>query len=623
MKSKFLFFNNELDITFAIVGIILSLILIIYTVVEISRFVYVLTGIMTLISCILWLKIRKICLFEFKSYESPKWALFWAISFFILYTFGILTLSFRQTIYERPIIFFIIIAMMAATIACEIISSNRRNIGFFLIQVLILGLMIAWSQLLIFPSLLGIDPWYHFALTNEILNQSHLPINYVYSKLPLFHIIISETSLITDFPYKFSTMISVSLGQILCNVIFIYLISNKLFNDHRIGLLAALMMVISNLHINMSFWSIPNSFAVIFIPIVIYLLLFKTDEKKRLNFISITIIILITIILTHTITALCMAILLFAIWVVLHFKGKSVHMLKKPVPLSLFIGFSVAMFAWWSYASGNIFTLTKFIDAGFEVEELTQNPQLIVQTIIPIGEQIFNYLGMILFFAISFIGIFYMISKKGTIFSFIIACIGIIPLAIGFFSLITGLYVMVNRWWFISQVLLSIPLAVSLILISTCKFKRIISIYCFIFGLIVILSFLAISYPLANVDNHFFSPNTGITYAYSESELLASEFFAENSIGIISSDFHYCVNPSSSIFIHLFSMNPTRLRILDYSLASGEYDHDGSIKIIRSKKLTEPLSSEGVKAYPDTLNRVSNLGFNKIFSTPSIEGYIG
>lgn len=61
---------HDLDRTLAIAGVILSTILIIYLGREIGRVVYLLTGILALISCLLWLAIRKSHTFEFHLQES-------------------------------------------------------------------------------------------------------------------------------------------------------------------------------------------------------------------------------------------------------------------------------------------------------------------------------------------------------------------------------------------------------------------------------------------------------------------------------------------------------------------------------------------------------------------------
>ena len=275
---------RDLDKRLAIAGIILSSILIIYMSREIGRFIYLLTGILTLISCLLWLVIRKSCTFEFRFPESRTLATFWSICFFGLFFLSILSLHFRPELYQRPLLYFILTALAAGAIACETLSSGRWRVELVLIQVVLLGVSIAWSQLLIFPSLLGVDPWFHSVLTNRIVDEGLIPSGYSYSKLPLFHLMIAITSIIVGLPYKFATMVSMSLGQIICNALFVFLIADHLFRNYRTALLAALMVIIANHHIYMSYWSIPNSFAAVFVPIALYMLYFKFGDRSHASF---------------------------------------------------------------------------------------------------------------------------------------------------------------------------------------------------------------------------------------------------------------------------------------------------------------------------------------------------
>jgi hypothetical protein len=627
MELKCSFLLRDLDKTLAIAGAIFSIILIFYMAREIGRLIYLLTGVLTLLSCLLWLAIRRSHPFEFHIPKSRTLTHLWATGFFVLFILSVLSVYFRSNLYERPIIYFILTASMAGIIACEIFTSGRQHTGLILIQALLLGVSLAWSQLLIFPGLLGVDPWYHYALTTNILDTSYIPDGYIYSKLPLYHLMVAATSLVADLPYKYAVMVSVSLAQILCNVLFVSLIGGRLFKSYRVGLLAALMVIIANHHIFMSYWSIPNAFAAIFIPIFIYILFFKFESRSSYSPTILYSIMMVSVILTHTITAVCMGMLLVIVWVAPFLYRINHSHVKKFVTLMIPVGFIVAMFAWWAYATSILNPLSNLINFGFSADIFVQTSNDIKSyaASVPFQEQLITYLGLFLFFSISFIGIFYMISRKGNGSTFAMAWVGIAPLAVGFFSLISGRSVINERWWYFAQILLSVPLAVAFFIVGTWKIRKLNFLYCFTFVSIFALSFLLIISPSANVDNHALSPVTGSTDAYTESELIATEFFAAKTEGLLSSDSDYCSNPSSSIFINVYNLQPAKLRDLDSSLITGEFEHDGSTMIIRTSRIREPLTSGGLAFWlrPDLNDYMSSLSFNKIYENTVMAGYTG
>lgn len=530
-----------------------------------------------------------------------------------------------MNLYEHPLIYFVLTSLMGGIVALEILFSQEENRNYFILfQIIIIGLSVAWSQLLIFPGLLGVDPWWHQMFTTKILEIHYIPDGYAYSKLPIFHLAIASTSLITGLNYKFATMLSVSLAQIICNAIFVFLLGKFLFNQ-KIGLLASLMVVIANYHICRSYWSIPNSLAAVFIPIVLYLL-WKVRRNKPLHATVLSIFFMGILILTHTVTAMCMAIILFVCWAAFNLHNTLYSKIEIPVSLTISLLFTVAMFGWWTYASGHITTLADLIKWGFSIDYFGHTSEEILKyaATVPIPEQIFNNLGMLLFFSLSFVGIFYMISKKGNSFSFAEALVGFTPLALSFFSLITGHTIIEHRWWYISQILLAIPLAVAIMLIGMWKGKnsRFVSIFSFVF--VVFLTFLMIMSPSANVDNHVFSPNTGVRYAYTESEMVAASFFAHNSVGIISSDFNYCINPSSSIFSNYYNVSRDRILSLDESLYTQNFIQDGSIKIIRGEIVDRPFCLAGAlyRLSYDPNVILSSSGFNKIYDNSAVTAYL-
>ncbi|WP_286859128.1 hypothetical protein [Methanosaeta sp. UBA356] len=609
---------HNLDRTLAIAGVILSAILILYLAREIGRVVYLLTMVLALISCLLWLAIRKSHTFEFHLPESRTLTTFWSICFFGLFALSILSVHFRPELYQRPILYFILTALMAGAIACEILSSGRRHAGLVLTQVVLLGVSIAWSQLLIFPSLLGVDPWYHSIFTTRIVDEGSIPMGNSYSRLPIFHLTIAATSLIAGLPYKFAAMVSVSLGQIICNALFVFLITGHLFRNYRAGLLAALMVIIANHPIHMSYWSIPNGFAAVFIPIALYLLFFKFGDRSHTSYALLYILVLATIILTHTIAAMCMAILLLVSWGTLVIYRAYDH-LRKDIHASFIrpVGFAVAMFAWWTYASGSIRSLAKIIDWGFGIDAFVKTPEEFrgYAAVIPLNEQLFNNLGMFIFFAFSFIGIFYMISHRDNSSSFAMAWVGMAPLAIGFISLISGHSVVEHRWWYFAQILLSIPLAIAIYIIGTWKLKRPVHLYSFIFGFVVILSILMITSPPANVDNLSFSPNSHMRYSLTEAELESVKTVTEKWDGPIKTDEYLAGSqkfqypPVSAFCQQIYSEDYLSLR--------------DSIVVIRKSIVGRPFKifSSIYKLDYDLNVKLEGLGFSRIYDSNGVSGY--
>ena len=622
MEPKISFFLRDLDKTLAIAGIIPSILMILLGTMS-SRIMYLVAGGLILISCLLWLTIRESHIFEFHLPESRTLTTICATCFFGLYTLSTLSVYLRPELYERPLLYFFLTALMAGIIACEIFTSGRRHVGLILIQVPLLGVSIAWSQLLIFPSLLGVDPWYHSALTDRILDEGFIPEGYGYSKLPLFHLMIATTSLVADLPYKFATMVSASLGQIICNVVFVFLISNCLFKSHRVGLLAGLMVIIANYHIYMSYWSIPNAFASVFIPIVIYLVLStakKIPYDTNTLFMNIIIFMLmVAIILTHSIAAMCMAILLFVVWGastiyrILHPRAGNYTTLLVP------LGFIVMMFAWWTYISGHIQTLGQLIRWGFSVDVFVKTPTELLNyaASVPFGEQLFNYSGMYLFFAISFIGIFFMISQRGSSSSFVMAWIGMTPLIIGFSSLLSGHSVIEERWWYFAQVFLSIPLAVAIYAVGMWKSRKTLYFYSLVFGFVAILSFLTIMSPVANVDNHAFSPNIHIRHSLTESELKSITTLTDKWDGPIKTDAYLASHPT---------IQYPQISSFCKEIYSGDYlalrDH---IILIREDTVDNPLKlfSSVYKFEFDQNVVLDRQGFSRIYDSPSGSAYRG
>jgi len=526
---------DELDKTMAFLGLILSLVLTIWLTLTIGRPIYITVGVLSFLAFAAYLIIRKSLssstLPSLALAEGSSW-LYLALNilFFFLFAYSILSFHLRPDLYTMPLGYFVAIALMTSVVAVEILflPSRRWCSHFALFKIVLIGLSLEFSQLLIFPSVVGVDPWWHQMFTLNILNIGHIPEGYGYSMLPFMHLLIGSTSLITGLNYKMATMLSVSLPQVLCNVLFTFLLGNFLFNK-KVGLLGGLLLAVANWQVNMGYWTIPNTIAAVFIPVIIYLLLKVRREKPRIG-VCLAMVFMGALILTHTITAACLAILLFAFWAGFRVYNSMYREWKASIPISIPILFAVGMLSWWTFASGSIRLLGELIKWGFSLDYfLSMSARAMPEQVIryaynlPFSEQLFNNLGMFLFFAASLVGCLYVVYKRfGSSYRFVMALGGAIILVMSFFSLITGLAIIAERWWYFSQILLALPLAVAFFLFCGIV-KNKVAKTLLLATLTFSLSFLMIMSPTANLNNPTFSPNSQVRFALTESELHAVE----------------------------------------------------------------------------------------------------
>lgn len=610
----FAIFNN-LDIILAVVGACASLLLIFYAVMEYSRISYLILAILTLLSCIAWLKIRKISFISFPSEDSRSNTFFFSILFVLVLVTSILSVKFRPETYERPLIFFIVTSLMTGIIACEILYANERYKYWILSQIMVLGLNISWSQLLIFPNLIGVDPFFHQKFTTTLMEIYTIPSGTVYTNLPIFHLLIAITSILSQVNYKIATLFSISLIQIICNVLFIYILSRYVIKNHKFALFGSLMVVIASYHIQMNYASIPNSFAAIFIPIILFLI-FVNNEKMSIIKISLIFLFMITLILTHTVTAMFMAILLCVLWAAS--KGYS-YFSRTSFKLSILFPttFVLIMFAWWSYAAGHIKTLGNLIKWGFSLDfflsEPTQRLQEEIRSLIPLNEIIFNSIGFYLFICLSFIGVFYLFSKRD-IKPLILAFCGTIPLLITFFALISGSSVIEHRWWYFAQIFLSIPLGITVgILYITLRNKSILLSIISLFLFVSIIAFLCIICPVANSDNHFFQTSYQ-RLSPTESELYSINTISRQYPGEIGTE-----NYIAHIFSFLYS--DIILRGIDENIYIGNYsDISTETVLVRSYIKDNPFRLHRIsyRLHYDPYKKLEKAGFNHIYNSNSV-----
>ena len=612
--------SSDFSSLLAILGLALSITLTGYLTFVIGRPVYALIGVLATISCAAWILLKdRISLDKETTPQSKRTLeLFFNFIFFVLMAISIILLYSRSESYERPMIYFVIMASLVSVVALETLftSSSRKAIYLILFQIVLIGINLTFSQSLIFPSILGVDPWYHEMFTSKIIAAGYIPPGSAYSMLPIFHLEIAGMSIFTGLDYKLSSMFSVNLVQILIDTLLVFLLGKYLLNE-RVGVLAGLFLVTANYSLSMGFSPIPNTIGVVLALFILYLLIQpkgESNSKKRL----LAFFFMLVLIMTHTIASAGLAICLFVGWIIFRFANKS---LKRPVNNTItsitVIFFVLGMFSWWMYASGSFGSIVSLFQWGFSREPFITTPNEILTYAVSISdwEQIINWLGFLLFFAFSIFGIFFMISQKKRNFKlFAIAIIGVITLLLPFVSLITEHRVYEQRFWYLAQVLLSVPVGTAFLLNSSISNRRYTQ--AIVSAIVAFsMSFLMIISTTANMDNDQLSPDSNVRFALTDSEMHAIDFARQSDL-IIATDFQYSLSMNftgigtTSVDSGLFSRNFTQL--------------DSDLVFIRSEIVERPFWLFGAvwKLDYDPRPYLEDFGFSKCYDSGSVSSYI-
>src|SRR6266571_4739676 len=259
-----------------------------------------------------WMRLRQLSRLAMDvERSSMRLFLLAATIFFALVSTSLLLFVTRDSPYERPTGFFVIVAIMAGLLGVEAISvpQDSRLFGLILAQTGLLGIELMWTQSLMFPEVLGVDSAWHQAFTELTLKAGRLPDGYSYSNLPLMHLQIGSFQLITGWSYKWSSLFAVGSTQVLLSLLFVFLIAKALFS-FRVGLLSAVLLVVSGSFVQFSWWVTPFAFAVVYCLAALYLQIVMR-RRNPIASLVLALFFMFCIILTHPITSTWMAVLLF------------------------------------------------------------------------------------------------------------------------------------------------------------------------------------------------------------------------------------------------------------------------------------------------------------------------
>jgi hypothetical protein len=462
--------------------------------------------------------------------------------FLLSFSLSIAVVVVRPEIYARPVSYFVFTCFAVAVVAAEtIIFPDECTRGALsLVKILLVSGSLRLVPQLLYPGLIGVDPWWHQAFTNKLVNLGRIPLGTGYSELPVFHLIVASLSSVTGLDYKMSVMASIGFFNVV-SLVFVFLIGKRLLSV-RLGLLAALILGVADWHVNSGMEPIPSTLGAAFILVIVYFLL-RQDYKLSFSFGLLSAIFSLVLILTHTLASLAMAMILLAFPISQLTVAKKHQYPKESMKFQLgfFALFSTAMLAYWTFVSGQIQILINALQHAFRFTHLVAPPTVTDFRNAHFFEFLVGSAGVLLFYCMTLIGLVFLIRKMSKQFVALgIAGIAVtMPAFLGYVFSLSAFYP--QRWFLYSVTVLAIVAAFGLISICALRKSRKMHIILVAFALsiVIAMSFFSTTSPISDVDSSIYTPNFTVRFFFYSSEIQSSTFLRNLHIERLYTDFLY------------------------------------------------------------------------------------
>ncbi len=398
--------------------------------------------------------------------HNGSWV-YWFCASLISYLVGLILWSVRLEAYVKPLSYYVFMAV--ATVFSVIAASkmrNRASVYLLLGMACTMVLTHIWTENMIFPSVLGLDPWTHMETTTYYIAASGtngippLIMKNMGGGYSLMHVWLNWIMNFVHIDYKVASLIFWSGVQTVGNVILVYLIGKELVS-RKVGLIASLLVANANWVIFFGEWVIPNGIGATLVLGVA--LLFIKAYKLRKYWVALpSLVVLVVAFFIHPMVSAWVfgAIICFSI------------------PLSIKMGkivtyvlpcMAVALTAWWiSFAnvgylsvgalSGMWQGLPDSVPAGNVSAVSTVGGVENYLSDAHWGELLLNSIGMFVYMGIALVGLLILLKYSRLHQWWVVFCVAIISLS--FVPQIFGYSLIEHRWMYLAEVLGAMPLAV-------------------------------------------------------------------------------------------------------------------------------------------------------------------
>ena len=626
--------STNLDVILSVMGFGLGLLIVsLYYIINLNQKDI---GIAVLSSCFIYFIFRN----KFRSEAAissreGRFKSIMSVSFYLIFLACVIIYS--ANLYYRPISSFILICILAAIIASQILYVREGDgVTSLLLQIFLLSILIRVGIFYNFPSLMGYDAYFHANMARVITDTGFVApigISSKYFYYPLAHVFVSVIQIMGETDIKDAMFYSIGLASIFSTV-GVYLVGKKL-EGPQMGLLATLLINLNNHNIVAGITNItPGSLVLCYFIFIIYAIF---SEKQNLRYTGFILLATILMVLTHQLTTFVVFLALVSICA-----GKYLHshvyksLSIKTNSFNYILFFIISLQTYWMFTYVNQDTsflemvLSPLMDV-LQIGSSYSGNELIVGSVNN-QDTLETLLLHISYLALPFFSIGGVLAwfsgrdiKKVNKFSIALVVTVLYSLAYGI-PLLGMRNFLTSRWF---------PLiAVFLVLVSASYMLKLVSLLNskkakipVMFTIILLFSFIMVTTPGINKDNPLVAKDTTVRNQFKSIEIEAIKTVTAKYSGNILMDSPY----DSCLFYRdrgYDSSNATYFNI--QHIQTGEIDGSPMI-LLRKSTVKEPVSINDPERYgvniiqtlPDGFfNRFEVYDYARVYDNEEVFAYM-
>lgn len=533
VKKMQYFLQNDIDIYLSIIGLFLGL-SIISMYIFISKTIHLLMlGLALSLASLIYLLIKNRKKTSDTFVSKPMKRLF-EVVFFILFAASLLILHANT---DRPFFYFLIIALSSGFLALSILSVQTRiDISLQIIKIFLVSFNLKYSLFLSYWGV-GVDYWGHLSDNYNLAQYGFIEVlsgKEVF--FPLMHIQVAVSQIITGSPIKDATNFGIIIPLIISSVC-VFLIAQRLL-DVRIGLLAMLLVNISDYHIMWGSSPQTTTFGIVLYFFLIYsIIIASITSSHRMLWTVLSFTFIVSIVLTHAVSSFIIFITILGLFIgsiiyKIFYNNSSSYV----PPVIFFFLYSILLIHHWDISlyhglegstsfferilSGFQFHLTEYAKPLNRPEAIKEYAAILP----PFLDRVADTTGIAILIGLSILGgLFWLSNNYRNNVTFVTITTTLTLLFITFVFPLMGIRnIMPTRWFAFIYLFLSIMAAFAIIIllmkIPNHNLKKVV---CFV--LIFSLTFFMTANTISNLDSPLWLKESSISTTYTIQEGIGAE----------------------------------------------------------------------------------------------------